>query len=106
MSRLHFNVHIIVPTPRFMKTINFAYMRGLRRIAGCMRGERCETDLEVRRRLAAPSIECILARARLRYLRRLVLRQSMSLLALLSVRLKGQMLPWVTLIMNDLRGFR
>jgi len=81
-------------------------MRVLRRIAGCMRYKRCESDLEVRRRLKAPSVECVFARARLRYVRRVVLRQPKTLLALLAVRYKGQLLPWVSLVLADLRAMR
>ena len=106
MSRLLFNVHIIVPTPRFIKTVNFVYMRVLRRTAGCMRFKRCESDLEVRRRLKVPSMECLLARARLRYVRRIVLRKPRTLTALLAVRYKGKPLPWVALLLEDLRAVR
>lgn len=45
------------------------YMRGLRRIGGWARYDRTLPDLEVRRRLGSPSLECLLARARLKYLR-------------------------------------
>ena len=106
MSRLPFNLHIIVPTPRFIKTINFVYMRVLRRIAGCIRFKRCESDLEVRRRLKVPSMECLLARARLRYVRRIVIRKPRTLIALLAVRCKGKPLPSVALFLEDLRAVR
>lgn len=106
MSRLLFNVHIIVPTPRYIKTINSVYMRILRRIGNSMRFQRCEKDIEVRRRLKAPSIECVLARARLRYVRRVLSHRPKTLMALLNTRVKGNVLPWVGLVIDDMRALR
>jgi hypothetical protein len=106
MSRLLFNVHILVPTNRFVKVLNFVYMRVLRRIAGCVRFSHCESDYEVRRRLKMPSLQCILAKARLRYMRRIIIRQPQVLLALLAVRCNGRKLPWVSLVIEDMRALR
>ena len=33
MSRLTFNLHVVVPTKRFITTLNDAYLRGMRRAA-------------------------------------------------------------------------
>ena len=106
MSRLLFNLHVVVPTQRFVKTLNLVYMRVLRRMAGCMRYGPNESDYKVRRKRKMPSIECVLARARLRYVRRIVAEQPKALLALLAIRHKNQPLPWVTLVLNDLRALR
>ena len=81
-------------------------MRVLRRIAGSMRFERCETDVEVRWKLKVPSLECILAKARLQYLRRLLVCRPRTLMAFLSARIKGEPLPWVRLVLADMRALK
>ena len=106
MSRLLFNVHVVVPTPTYTKILNGVYMRVLRKIAGCSRYQRCETDLQVRRNLKMPSIECILVRCRLRYVRRLIVSRPLALLSLLGVAFQGKRLPWVQLVLKDLRLMR
>ena len=76
------------------------------RLVGAMRFGRCETDEEVRWRMKAPSIECILARARLNYLRRLLCCKPRALVALLSSRFNGEPLPWVKLVLADMRSLK
>ena len=53
-----------------------------------------------------PSIDCLLCRARLQFLGRILRRQPPQVVALLSVRCKGRPLPWVSLILKDMRHLR
>ena len=70
VSRLLYNVHVWTEVSvGALKRLNGMYMRGLRRIGGWARIGRTLPDLEVRRRLGVPSLDCLLARARLKYLR-------------------------------------
>ena len=82
-------------------------MRVLRKIRACSRfNSSCElTDEQVRRLLGAPSIDCLLMRRRLSYLRRLLLNGVQSSLALLCVRVgtKHELIPWTAQVVNDLR---
>ena len=81
-------------------------MRVLRRIANACRYEKTIPDYEVRKRLRAPSIDCLLMRSRLRYLARLFSSSPKSLLGLLASRPRGQMLTWSKLILSDLMVLR
>ena len=81
-------------------------MRVLRRIAGRMRFEHSEKDIDIRRYLKMPSIECILARARLRYIQRLVCRQPKVLVSLLASRVHGRALPWMELVFADMMALK
>ena len=103
LSRLLFNVHIVVPTARYVKVLNAVYMRVLRRMAGCCNyGEKTISDIAVRKKLQLPSLDCLLVRARLRYLGRILRRKPPALLALLGSRPKDRQLPWSSLIADDL----
>ena len=109
MSRLIFNAHVVVPNARYLRVLNGVYMRALRCIAGlCRYGSELEkvSDLEVRGRLGAPSIDCILTKARLSYFRRVVKSALPSLLALLNTRVANQHLPWTKLIWDDMGQMR
>jgi transcription elongation factor Elf1 len=53
-----------------------------------------------------PSIDCVLARARLRYFARILRNQPPTLLALLGARPRGKPLPWVALVIDDLSRLR
>ena len=64
LSRLLFNCHTIAPSARFIKILNNAYMKPVRRIAGAVRLGHASTELEARRAAQLPSIDCLLARAR------------------------------------------
>ena len=74
MSRLLFTAHVWTLRHKDTALLHRPYMRALRRIAGA--GWKSNettppiTDSEVRRRLGAPSIECLLIKARLQYLGR------------------------------------
>ena len=106
LSRLLFNVHVVVPTRRFLKVLNGLYMRVLRRIGDAPRFGHSDTDLEIRMRLMQPSVDCLVMRPRLRYLGRLVRNSPPTLLALLAARPGGASLPWVTLLVSDLGKLR
>ena len=77
-------------------------MQVVRRIAGCPRYRPCESDEALRVRVAAPSLQSILVRSRLRYLGRLVLRTPGTSLALIGSRPGGCKLPWVRLVEDDM----
>ncbi|CAK0862941.1 unnamed protein product [Prorocentrum cordatum] len=106
LSRLLFNVHVVVPTRRYLQVLNGMYMRVLRRVGDAPRFGHSETDLEIRTRLKQPSLDCLVMRARLRYLGRLVRSSPPALLALLAARPGGARLPWVTLLVSDLGKLR
>ena len=73
LSRLLFNAHVVVPTAKYIKVLNAVYMRVLRRTCNeCRYGEKKIWDIEVRKKLLAPSMDCLLMRGRLRYLARIV----------------------------------
>ena len=107
MSRLMYNLHVVVPTRHFVSILNDVYMRGHRRMHGATRaGPGGETDLEFRERIRLPSLDCILARARLRYLGRLLRSRPPALLALLRQRPRSRRPGWLDLIVDDLRRLR
>ncbi|CAK0891389.1 unnamed protein product, partial [Prorocentrum cordatum] len=106
LSRLLHNVHILVPTRRFTLTINAVYMRVLRRIAGAPRFGHTVHDVTVRDRLGRASVDCLMMRARLRYLGRLLRSQPSALLAMLSTRPKDRPLPWAQLLTTDMLKLR
>ena len=86
-TRLFFNAHIVVSTTRYISILNRGYMRVLRRIADCVNFDgTAGSDIEVRSKSNQPSVDCMLQRLRLRYLRRLILRNPPTLLALLHYR--------------------
>jgi len=112
LSRLIYNVHLWVVEPRSLAKLVAVQMRVARRIAGQLRFSstsestvdgRHLTDQDVRVMLCMPSIDCVLRRARLLYAAR-VTRSSKahSLQALLSLRPKGQPLPWAKQLHDDL----
>ena len=106
LSRLLFNAHIVVPTARYLKIIGEVYMRVLRRVANECRFEKCLSDAGVRAKLKAPSIDCLMMRARLRYLGRVLRNKPQALLAILAVRVNGQQLAWTKLIISDMLVIR
>ena len=102
-SRLLFNVHITVPGPRDLVAYNNCYMRPLRRVVGDMRFSHDveHSDLEIRRLLSMPSIECLIAKSRLLYARRLLKLRPRALLGVLHLRKGGGRLPWVQCLAHD-----
>jgi DNA-directed RNA polymerase subunit RPC12/RpoP len=106
LSRLLFNAHVVVPTARYLKIIGEVYMRVLRRVADECKFQKCLSDAGVRAKLKAASIECLLMKARLRYLGHILRSRPQALLAMLAVRVKGQALAWTKLIRSDLSVIR
>ena len=79
LSRPCFNLHISVPRPWLFKRLNRVHMRVLRRITRCINGVDTDgvgqphhSNRAVRQMLGEPSIDCIVARARLKYWRRVM----------------------------------
>ena len=102
-SRLFFNALTVTATPAYIKILNKAYMRVLRRCTGHMLFDDNEiSDVAVRVQASAPSVDCILRRKRMLYLGRIVRRSPTTLIALLHVRHKDQRLPWVLLVIKDM----
>ena len=103
LSKLLFNVHITVPSPRDIAAFNMVYMRVLRRIHGDVRYSQDTqfTDLQIRTILEQPSIDCILAKMRLRYAKRILTNRPRALIALLHVSISGRRLPWIDLLARD-----
>lgn len=78
-------------------------MRAVRRISGNMNfGESELTDYQARILISAPSIDCLVMRARLLYAGRLVLRAPPPLVAVLQSRPGGKPLEWVSTLSGDL----
>ena len=78
-------------------------MRALRRIVGDPRfsDQVPFNDAQVRRLLCAPSIDCLIAKQRLRYLGRIVRTHPRGLIGLLHIRAGEKRLAWVKLVAND-----
>ena len=106
MTRLMFNIHIVVPTPKYIAIINGVYMRGLRRIRNMCRYGHAATDLAVRQSLKMPSIDWLFTRARLRYMARILKNEPVTLAALLAARPSGEPMPWTALILKDMDTIR
>ena len=107
MSRLVFNLHVVVPNRRFLIILNDVYLRGHRRMHdACRTGDDCESDLAFRERTGTPSIDCLLCRARLRYLGRMVRSQPHALVAVLRQRVAGRRPPWIELVVRDMTRMR
>ena len=109
-SRLMYNVCTwsSVPT-RALRELNAVYMRTIRRVAGEMRfSAQCRlTDLEVRKMVNEPSIDCCVAKARLNHLAAVLRAPSSSLRCLLAARgSRGEKLPWVDLVVQDMVALR
>lgn len=106
LSRLLFNAHIVVPTLPYLKILNAVYMRVVRRTANRCRFEKTQSDLQVRVMLKLPSIECVLMRARLRYLKRVLKTAPRALVAILQLKHKTKQMKWVALIIEDMKILR
>eukprot|EP00973_Karenia_brevis_P011041 1494564-Karenia_brevis.AAC.1 len=91
--------------------LNSVYMRGLRRIAGKVKfdatsAREAGSDHSVRVMLGAPSLLCIIMRRRLLLLASVLRYGPPHLLAILATRSKTNEcapLPWVSLVLADLR---
>ena len=106
LSRQHFNAHIAILKSKDLRVLNSTYMRVLRRISGQMLYSSSadnQTDIQVRRRMGAPSVDCMLMAARLRYASRVVKLSPPSLIAVLHFRREGVQLPWTKVVCDDMR---
>ena len=109
MSRLTFNIHVWSSFTRKARTIIYAmYMKVWRRIIGDPRFGRTRwNDREMRVALQMPSLDCFVRRCRLKYFGRLASSDVVTLHATLQARGKhGECMPWVTLLVHDLRVLR
>ena len=106
MSRLLFNAHVLVPTRSWIKRIGSVQMRVLRRIFGDpLVAKPRFSNMRLREQAGWPSVDCLLVRARLKYLRRLLNNRPEELLAVLAWRGRRGPPPWVELIVDDMRCF-
>ena len=106
LSTLLFNAHVRVLTGRELSILNAVYMRVLRRITDKVRFDSDTiSDYRVRCLACQPSIDCLLQRARLKYLGRLSRSSNKPLLAILSARGNdgGIFLSCVRQIQRDLQ---
>ena len=106
LSTLLFNAHVRVLDHRALAALNSVYMRSLRRIADETRFSKHDniSDVHVRMKLGQPSIDCLLVRARLLYLSRMLRSKNSFLIAVLATRdSKGNlMMPWTLQAISDL----
>ena len=106
LSRSCSNLHISVPRPWLLKRLNRVLMRVLRRIAGCING--VDTDgvghskRAVRQMLGEPSIDCIAARARLKYWRRVMTSRPSMHRALIWNKVRP--MEWALQVRKDLEA--
>ena len=89
-----------------VKRLNRAYMTVLRKIAGRPRagGAAATSDESIRQLLGAPSIDCLLIKARLRALPQILRSGPPCLLSLLQVRGErtGRQIPWARTLAGDM----
>ena len=109
LSRSCFNLHISVPRPWLFKRLNRVHMRVWRRITRCINGVDTDgvgqphhSNRAVRQMLGEPSIDCIAARARLKYWRRVMTSGPSMLRAL--IWNKGRPTEWALQVRKDLEA--
>ena len=109
LSRSCFNLHISVPRPWLLKRLNRVHMRVVRRITGCINGvdtdgvgEPRHSNRAVRQMPGEQSIDCIAARARLEYWRRVMTSGPSMLRAL--IWKKGRPTEWALQVRKDLEA--
>ena len=103
LSRLLYNVVTWTMTVTALGKLNTAYMRVVRRIAGeCRFSASTElSDLQVREKVNAASIDCIVFVKRLLYYRRVACNTPKLLWALMQQHAKGQPLLYVRQMVQD-----
>ena len=108
MSRLLYCVHNLTVSPKAIGKLNNVYMRVMRKISGHCRFSVSDniSDLQVRELCAKPSIDCLLVRARLRYIRRVCRHPAQALFLLLCMRYQSFAIPWVKQLMYDFGKLR
>ena len=79
-------------------------MRVIRRRFAMMRFGEAGTpsDLDVRQLSNSPSVDCLLQRKRLLYLRRILLHAPRPLVAALHIHIGDRCLPWTSMIVDDM----
>lgn len=101
-----FMAQMYASTAESLRQLNKPYSRVLRWIAGsCHKQEEVKwqtSDVEVRPKLKAPSIDCLVARLPLRYLGRIILHKPPSVCSLLQSRVGGKRAPWAAQAASDL----
>jgi hypothetical protein len=85
LSRLMYCVHTLTMSTKGISKLSAVYMRMLRRINENIRfSSSCElSDLQVRELCQKPLMDCLLVRARLRYLRRICKHSTQALYIIL-----------------------
>ena len=92
-TRLLHHGHMLVPPRAFLQIFASVQMRVLRRISGGVKVAKPE-------RMNQTSVDCLLRRARLRYLERFLRTSPVELLSLLAVPVQ-EPLPWTKLVWDD-----
>ena len=107
LSRLLFNIQVVALDSQYVRVLGSVYMRLQRRLYGEVRfAAGAKSDLEVRSKHSVPSIDCVLMRRRLLYLRRILAHKPRTLEALLHLQPRGSRLRWVQLVSSDLAWVR
>ena len=102
-TRCAFNLHIFPPAACVLKRANRVHMRALRRITDCISGVsdgHCKSNVEVRRLVGEPCVDCLLTRARLTYAHRVAENGPVQLHAILNNN--GMPLEWPRQIERDI----
>ena len=95
-SRLLNCAIVVCPTASYIRRLQSVYMRVLRRVC-----RTCHTDTEIRELMSQPSVDCLLMRASMRHVRRLVVRAPPALCALLGARPRGKLMFWTAPLSAD-----
>ena len=103
MSRLMYNIHTLVMTPAATAKLGAVYMRVLRRIAGQSRFKGTEniSDHDLLQTISKPSIDCLVVRARLKYICRVCKHSNQALYILLTICKADKPLPCVAQLKSD-----
>ena len=106
-SRLLFNVQLMYPRRANIKQLNGPYMRVVRRIFDDLKGADMKySDISLRTRYGVPSVDCLMQRCRLRYIATIFRSDPTELKGMLALKVNGRSLPWVEMILNDLKVLR
>ena len=92
--------------PRHCAHQTSIYARGVRRVYCRYEFGQTGTGAEVRRAAEAPSSDCILCRARLRYFAKVMRSSPPALRALLASKPRGRLLPWAAVAVSDVLKLR
>ena len=106
ISRLLHNVHTWTINDAGLRRVNGTYMRVYWKIRGqsLFSDKDNISDVNVRIIGNIPSIDCIMRRARLRFLARIVQSSHSALKATLALSFRGVRLPWVRAVIEDLHS--